>query len=96
MGTSRSRTSSEEARIDICVPLGRGMVHWADNLSVRVERMLDMERAAMLPTSRRSRWGRIQGRTWMRRSTRSAGGGRRDDNAVLLGSKLPAGGRKVR
>ncbi len=44
MGTSRSRTSSEEAWIDICAPLGRGMVHWADNLSVRVERMLDMER----------------------------------------------------
>ena len=43
MGTSRSRTPSEKAWIDICVPLRRGMVHWPDNLPVRVERMLDME-----------------------------------------------------
>lgn len=95
MGTSRSRTPSEEAWIDICVPLRRGMIHWPDNLPVRVERMLDMECGDVF-TSRQSRWGRIQGRTWTRRSTWGAGGGGRDDNAVLLGSELPSGGRKVR
>jgi hypothetical protein len=60
VGTSRSRTPSEKAWIDICVPLRRGMVHWPDNLPVRVERMLDMECSDVF-TSRQSRWGAYRG-----------------------------------